>query len=141
MSGSDSQVSLQMGRAPQVFAAWCLLVLVDVVLRAFGFNRLYRLVQGWPTVGAIAVEKRLEKGRLVCGIINRARSFYIRRAWCLQSAAAAVCLLRLRGVPSQLVIGVRQLPFYAHAWVDIDGEVVLNDRPELKELFQEIARC
>lgn len=128
-------------RLSDVLGGWCLLVVADVLLRLCGFDRFYRVLRRWPIIGAVSPERRHAVSRATCAGVDRARAYYVRRAWCLQSAAAAVCLLRLRGIESELVIGVRKLPFYAHAWVLVDGQVVLNDRPGLDALFREIARC
>ena len=129
------------GRLPDVLAAWCLLAFTDLLLRALGFNRLYRIIRRWPTIGTIPANRRATAGHEICASVRRALGYYFRRAWYLQAAAAAVCLLRLRGIRGELVIGVRKLPFYAHAWVDVDGEVVLNAREGLQVLYREIVRC
>ena len=59
--------------------------------------------------------------------VDRAARLYPVRVACLQRAAATVYLLRRRGVPAVLVVGVRQAPFAAHAWVELDGRVVGTD--------------
>lgn len=124
-----------------VLAGWCVLACADVSLRLLGFPRFYNLIRRLPTVRPRHASIQLPLGRAICAGVDRARAYYVRRAWCLQAAAAAVCLLRLRGVRGDLVIGVRQLPFYAHAWVTVDRVVVLNSRDDLSDLFREIIRC
>src|SRR5215213_2080876 len=96
--------------------AWCLLALADVALKLLGFDRFYRMMRAWPTLGTADGAARAARTVRLPAAVNRARTYYFKRAWCLQSAAAAVCLLRLCGVRAELVIGVRKLPFYAHAW-------------------------
>jgi hypothetical protein len=149
-----SQVDLPFGPAPRelsiaaparsvrgalrVLVAWCLLVLVDVALRAGGFHRFYRMMQWWPTLRA--GDAAPERVSAICAAIARARIYYFKHAWCLQRSAAAVCFLRLRGVPAELVIGVRKIPFYAHAWAEVGGTVV-NDQPTVRTLYPEMVRC
>jgi hypothetical protein len=130
--------------APAPFAAlfaWGLLVWVDVALKVLGFDRFYRMVRAWPCLGATPDGERLRRARLTCAAVDRARTYYFKRAWCLQSAAAAVCFLRLRGIPAELVIAVRKIPFSAHAWAELDG-VALNNRQEgMETLYRVITRC
>ena len=61
-------------------------------------------------------------------------------ALCQQRSAATACLLRKCGVPAQLVIGAQQMPFKAHAWVEVDGRVV-NDKPYTPEMYGVLDRC
>ena len=123
-----------------VAAGWCMLAFTDLTLKVAGFHRFYRMVERWPTRRAPSPERRAELVRRSCTAVDRARVYYFKRAWCLQRAAASVCLLRLRGVHGELVIGVRKIPFYAHAWTEVDGEVV-NDPPTLPATYAEISRC
>lgn len=56
--------------------------------------------------------------------MDQALLFYFRRVRCLQYAAALVCLLRFHGYDAELVIGVTQRPFRAHAWVEMAGHIL-----------------
>jgi hypothetical protein len=135
---AEAIAAARTARLSQIAGAWTLLLLVDVV-KTFGFWRLYRAIGRVPTS-----RRRSRKPTVsavnVCDAIDAASAHYVHRVLCLQSAAAAVCLLRFYGIPAALVIGVRRLPFEAHAWVEVDGEVVLNDRSGLSR-YQTIARC
>lgn len=115
-----------------------LLVFIDLVMKTAGFHRFHRLLQRWPSLGpppadAQAVER-------LCTAVDRAATYYFKRAWCLQRSATAVCLLRLRGVDARLAIGVQKIPFYAHAWAEVDGRVV-NDHPEVQRKYIVLERC
>lgn len=48
-------------------------------------------------------------------------------------------MLRRRGIPAAIVIGVQLLPFASHAWVEVDG-VVVNDKARVKEAYAELHR-
>jgi hypothetical protein len=76
----------------------------------------------------------------ICRAVDIACVFYFKEVQCLQRSAAAVRLLRRHGVPAELVTGVQQWPFRAHAWVEIAGQVV-NDKPHITEGFTVIDRC
>ena len=66
--------------------------------------------------------------------VGRAAGAYFKRAWCLQRSAACVYLLRRRGFPANLVLGVRTFPFEAHAWAELRGKV-LNDSENFVRRF------
>lgn len=124
-------------RCVTIFALLSLL-LVDLVVRFAGFHRFYRLVRGFPVLGNRPASWPGTGG--VCSAVDRAATYYFKRAWCLQRSATAACLLRLRGVQAQLVIGARRMPFGAHAWVELEGRVV-NDSPVVRKRFVVIERC
>ncbi|MGY5132037.1 lasso peptide biosynthesis B2 protein [Streptomyces nigrescens] len=49
---------------------------------------------------------------------------------CLQRSLATVLLRRMSGVWPTWCVGVRTLPFRAHAWVQVDGHPVGEPRPK-----------
>lgn len=126
-------------RLPELVVAWMLLLVVDVVGKMFGFGALCRAV-GRRQTSRWRSRAPAVSARTLCTAVDAACAYYyFHRVRCLQSAAATVCLLRLHGIPADLVIGVQRLPFEAHAWVVSDGQIVMNDLPRLA-LYQAIAR-
>jgi hypothetical protein len=125
-------------RVAELVAAWMLLLVVDVVGKMFGFGPLCRAVSRRQTSRWRSHEPAFST-RTLCKAVDAACAYYFHRVDCLQSAAATVCLLRLHGIPADLVIGVQRLPFEAHAWVESDGQIVMNDRSRLAP-YQAIAR-
>ena len=59
---------------------------------------------------------------------------------CLQRSAATACLLKNYGVHAEMVIGTQQMPFKAHAWVEVAGKVV-NNKPYTPEIYVVLDRC
>jgi len=76
----------------------------------------------------------------LCHAIDVAAALYFKNVLCLQRSAAAARLLKKHGFPAEMVIGVQQLPFLAHAWVEVAGRVV-NDKPYMSEIYSVLARC
>jgi len=72
--------------------------------------------------------------------VDFAGALYFKPILCLQRSAAAVCLLKKCGYPAVMVIGVQQLPFAAHAWVELGG-LVVGDKPYVNEIYSELCRC
>lgn len=117
--------------------AFCTLIFVDLVMKLAGFNRFHDLVRRWPTRDQSTDRETAER---ICTAVDRAATYYFKRAWCLQRSATATCLLRWNGVPAELVIGVQKAPFYAHAWVEVEGRV-LNDHPIVQDRYTVLERC
>src|SRR5262249_28116077 len=122
-------------RLYRLFLAYAALLVADLVLRVGGYLRFSRLVRGWP----VSRRSRPQAAAAVCAEVDAAARCYVKRAWSLARSAAATCLLRRSGWPAQLVIGVHEVPFGAHAWVELEGEVV-NDDPRVRRYYREIER-
>jgi len=119
-----------------VAVALCALLLADIGLH-IPFRRLMWCVRHFPVLGRSS--DSLRRTKLICFAVDEASIWYFKRVECLQRSVVAVFLLRLYGVPADLVIGYRQLPFESHAWVEVDGMIV-NDRPQYCRLFTPIER-
>jgi hypothetical protein len=101
------------------------------------FRSLYQTVRNYPlgeNPGHPAIVER------ICSAMDMALIWYPKQVLCLQRSAATVCLLKAYGVRAQMVIGAQQMPFRAHAWVEIEGRVV-NDRPYIPEMYPVLDRC
>ena len=109
-----------------------------LVLRA-----LYELIRHDVIHGALGVKRMRPRptrrtGRLglataalegaVCEAVVLACCLYWKPVLCLQRSVCAMRVLRSRGVAARVVIGYRPVPFFSHAWVEVDGRVV-NDSP------------
>jgi hypothetical protein len=76
-----------------------------------------------------------EAVRTTCNAILLAVSLYWKPVLCLQRSVCTVRLLRSHDVAARLVIGYRPVPFFSHAWVEVDGRVA-NDSPTYRERLQ-----
>jgi hypothetical protein len=101
------------------------------------FAGLYQKVRNCATAAAAPSPEILDR---ICRAVDIACVCYPRLVLCLQRSAATTCLLRVHGVPAQMVMGVQRLPFKAHAWVEVDGRVV-NDKSYTPELYAVLDRC
>jgi hypothetical protein len=75
----------------------------------------------------------------ICHAVDMACIWYWRHVLCLQRSAATACLLKSHGVIAEMVIGAQQMPFKAHAWVEVGGRVV-NDKPYTPEMYAVLDR-
>jgi len=120
-----------------VLKAYLKLVYFDLYLARGNFAALYEKVRRYPLDKKTAQSGAIEK---ICSAVDMACIWYWKEVRCLQRSAATVCLLRNYGVPAQMVIGAQQMPFKAHAWVEVDGRVV-NDKPYTPEMYAVLDRC
>jgi hypothetical protein len=120
-----------------VLKAYLMLIHFDFYLARGNFAALYNKVRNYPVTKETLSPDAVER---ICSAVDMACIWYWKEALCLQRSAATACLLKQNGVPAQLVIGVQQIPFKAHAWVEVEGRVV-NDRPYMPEMYAVLDRC
>jgi hypothetical protein len=118
-------------RATQIFIAYLAIATADLIIKLGGFRALHRAVRNWP-VSPRQVASRTAPEEILSAV-DMASAFYRKKAKCLQRSCSTVWLLRAAGMPAQLIIGCRKIPFLAHAWVEIDNQVV-GDSPLIKNL-------
>ena len=109
------------------------LMVYDVVAR-MGFAQTHAFVAKCPTA-----KRRPAETPRICDAVAEACVWYVKRVHCLQRSAVTTWLLRLHGVPAELVIGCRPVPVQSHAWVEVNGQVV-NDRPQYQKFFRVLER-
>lgn len=117
--------------------AYWMLIRFDLCLAKGDFSALYEKVRNYPrsneTPSADAIER-------ICSSVDMALIWYWKQVLCLQRSAATTCLLKGYGIPARMVIGAQQMPFKAHAWVEVEGRVV-NDKPYAPEMYAVLDRC
>jgi hypothetical protein len=111
---------------------------VDLILKVFGFHALYQVVRKWPTRKQVTFGGPVT--REICSSIDKACAHYFKHSWCLQRSVVATCMLRTCGVPAELVIGCRTMPFAAHAWIEING-LVPESSGGFRKLYSIVERC
>jgi hypothetical protein len=120
-----------------VLQAYLKLIHIDRYLVRGDFASLYNNVRSCPIATQRSAPSSIER---VCHAVELACIWYWKEALCLQRSAVLACLLRHQGVAAQMVIGAQQVPFKAHAWVEVDGRVV-NDTPYVTERYAVLDKC
>jgi hypothetical protein len=119
------------------FAAYLNLVRLELYLARGKFAAIHEKVRNYPIGNRPTKADTIDR---VCFAVDMACIWYWKEVLCLQRSATTVLLLRRHGIPAHLVIGVQQLPFKAHAWVEVHGRVV-NDKPYIPEIYGVLDRC
>ncbi len=117
--------------------AFFALMLFDLYIARANFAALHSRVRDC-SVGAAASSP--DAAGPICAAVDMACIWYWKTVLCLQRSAATTWMLRRHGVSAQLVIGAQQVPFRAHAWVEVNGCVV-NDKADIGTLYEVLDRC
>lgn len=120
-----------------VLEAYSKLVYFDFYLARGNFAALYQKIRDYPIGTSVALPDDIER---ICAAVDMACIWYWKEVLCLQRSAAAACLLKRYGLPAQMMIGAQQMPFKAHAWVEVKGRVV-NDKPYVREMYAVLDQC
>jgi hypothetical protein len=75
----------------------------------------------------------------ICAAVETACVWFWKEVSCLHRSAVTARLLKQSGLAAEMVIGAQSLPFQAHAWVEI-GERIVNDKPYIRDVYQELER-
>jgi len=114
-----------------VLRAYFKLILFDLYLLRGNFNALHEKVRRYRIRRRPLASDAAER---ICAAVDMACIWYWKEVLCLQRSAATACLLKQFGVTAEMVIGVQQLPFRSHAWVEANGKVV-SDKPYMREMY------
>jgi hypothetical protein len=124
LAEAPSRVAAPRGRSGMIGALACL-IRTRYALAREGFRATYDRYAALPAgTGSASL------AAAVAAFVRAESMFVARRAPddCLFRSLATYRFLRSLGLPAEHVIGVRRLPFQAHAWVECDGVPVLDDR-------------
>jgi len=119
-----------------VVSAYVELIRFGFHIKRKDFSALHSAVRNCGVRTLVSPRASLEE---LCRALDIACIWYWKRVLCLQRSAAATCLLRRHGIAAQMVIGTQQIPFNAHAWVEVDGQVV-TDRSYIREMYVVLER-
>jgi len=120
-----------------VLRAYAALIRFEFFLSRNDFSGLYDTVRRRP---CRKKKPDTDAPARICSAVDLACIWYWKHVLCLQRSAVATCLLRDNGVPAELIIGAQQMPFRAHAWVEVEGRVV-NDNSYTNEIYLVLDRC
>jgi hypothetical protein len=120
-----------------VLQAYLKLIQFDLYLACGNFSALYHKVRAYPIRKA---PESIASAERICAAVDMACIWYWKEVQCLQRSSATACLLKRQGAQAHMMIGVQEMPFKAHAWVEMHGQVV-NDKPYMREIYLVLDQC
>jgi hypothetical protein len=120
-----------------VLKAYLKLIHFDLYLARGNFAVVYDKVRNCPVRNTTHTPNAVE---CVCSAVDMACIWYRKEVLCLHRSAVTSCLLREFGISAHMVIGAQQMPFKAHAWVEVNGRVV-NDKSYTPQVYGVLDRC
>ena len=120
-----------------VISAYVRLFRFEIDLMRGNFAALYEKVRSCPVASQ---STRVGAVEPICAAVDTACIWYWKEVLCLQRSAVTACLLKEYGIAAEMVLGAQQMPFRAHAWVEVAGQVV-NDKPDVPQIYAVLDRC
>jgi hypothetical protein len=117
---------------------WLTLFFVDATVRLWGFKGLHKAVSR-EEVRQLQHPISCSRDD-ICRAVDLACVFYFRQVSLLERSAATALALRRKGWAAYLVLGAKIFPYETYAWVELEGKVV-NDQPNLLDVYQVLERC
>lgn len=118
----------------ETLTAFIGLLAFDLLLKFRGFQSLINKVEHWPIAEPRCTDP--ESCRRVRAMVDRAQTYYPKKAMCLQHSAVVTCLLRRRGVPAEMILAAQHFPAKAHAWVEVAGTVINENQSVRTKYFR-----
>lgn len=120
-----------MTKTSLVLKAFAGLIAHDLFMTRHRFSALQKRVRQFPLRAA---GRRARSIDALQSALDVACCLYPKQVLCLQRSAVLVRMLRHYGIPAHMMIGVQTLPFKAHAWVEVEGQII-HDRLAAREKF------
>ncbi len=118
----------------ETLTAFIGLLAFDLLLKFRGFQSLINKVEHWPIAEPRCTDP--ENCLRVRAMVDRAQTYYPKKAMCLQHSAVVTCLLRRRGVPAEMILAAQHFPAKAHAWVEVAGTVINENQSVRTKYFR-----
>lgn len=115
-----------------VLRAFYTLIKVNTYIKFKGLYPAIQLIKKSRDPQYTYIIPQEEELRELANVVNKACLMYPTRTKCLEWAMTFVLLALKRKWKCNLEIGVQNYPFMAHAWVECDGNVVM-DSQDLRE--------
>jgi hypothetical protein len=119
-----------------MIGAWCRIAILDILMARRGFPGIHRFIQRVVVRG----KRSSHSAEELCGRVDRAAVYYSRQLHCLRRSAAMTWLLRNHGYAAEMVVGASITPFFAHAWVELDGRIITDDERLVRERYTVLER-
>ncbi len=116
--------------------AFFLVLIIERRLKKEGFNYLYKKYLKPISLPKVRKLDQSDKKYIenVIVAVDKVCFMFFKNARCLHNSVAAYHIFEKKGIPMDLVIGVRKKPFYSHAWIEYNGHVINDWKENLEGL-------
>jgi hypothetical protein len=135
VSNVDWRLPLENKKVPlnfSVLRTFMTLLKVNFYIKIRGFYSTIQLIKKSRKGQSNYIIPQDEDLRDLANIVNKACLIYPTRIKCLEWAITFILLALKQKWKCNLEIGIQNYPFFAHAWVECDGKVVM-DSQDLRE--------
>ena len=109
-----------------VFQALVTLIYIHFCIKFKGLYSTIQLIKKSRKIGSNYIIPQGEELVCLANTVSKACFIYPKRTKCLEWAMTFILLALKRNWKCNLEIGVQNYPFFAHAWVECDGKVVMD---------------
>lgn len=114
---------------PTILKCYLSLIKVHFCLKFFGFYGLIKMIKRHrPSSREQQMQPNAQDLENLSDNLNKACLLFPKKIKCLEWAASFVLLSLSHKWPCNLVIGVQNFPFLAHAWVEYNDEVIFDNK-------------
>jgi hypothetical protein len=110
-----------------VLEAYFWLSIVHLIIKLLGFYSLIKFIKNKKTS---LVKNKIDRYNIesLSSALDKACFYFPIKTKCLEWAATLAIMCINRKLMCNLEIGVQNMPFAAHAWVKLDGEVISDSQ-------------
>lgn len=123
-----------------VLEAFCTLFKVSILVKLGGFFSLIKYLRSYlkksddKQENLLEVKNSYQTLEKCARALEKALFYFPIKTKCLEWSAALVLMGLERKIKCNLVVGVQNTPFFAHAWVEINNKVIADSSQLSKEL-------
>ncbi|MCY7969936.1 lasso peptide biosynthesis B2 protein [Bacillus spizizenii] len=113
---------------------------IDKSLKKEGFKQVYHTYLSPPApLDPLRdiTEKELKFIEMVLGVVEKVCFLFFGKARCLHRSVASYHIFHKKGIPIDLVIGVKKKPFTSHAWLEFNGQVINDSEYFVNDLIHQ----
>jgi len=115
-----------------IIEAYIALLKISLMLKIRGIAYLIENIKNRPKDRSLYAPKDENSFKFLVVALNKAWFLFPQRIACLEWSSALVLMALRRKWQCNLIIGVQNFPFYAHAWVESGGKIIAES-PEFPQ--------
>jgi len=132
-------IAFKKARKGLIIKAFFMIISVWLTIKRRGIKGIVKRIEVIQERQIPRVTSTKKEQQELADAIDAAATLFPKKIYCLAWAATYVLMALKKGWHSSFVIGVQGMPFYAHAWAEIEGQVI-NDAPQVREYLSIMLR-